>query len=270
MNIWVSGTAGKLGSAVSERLRRAGHEVTGVDLRHDGPDRVDLLDFDAVLASMAGAEAVIHCAAIPSPAGTEPSALVQTNVMSTFNVMEAASRHGITRAVLASSGSIYGTAWSPEPIEPPYVPIDEDTPLLYVDPYALTKDVGERIGAMFARRGVVTVSLRFHWILAADELRRLRNTIDEEENTRNLWGYVELDDAARACELSLRADLGDEGHAAFVIAASDTLLSKPTEELLDRWLPGVERRRALPGTTGGYDCRRAAEVLGWRPAFGWG
>ena len=269
MHIWVSGTAGKLGSAVGDRLRRAGHRVTGVDLRHDGPDRVDLLDFDAVLASMAGADAIIHCAAIPSPAGIDPSALVQTNVMSTFNVMEAASRHGITRAVLASSGSIYGTAWSPEPIAPTYVPMDEESPLLYVDPYALTKDLGERIGAMFARRGVVTVELRFHWILSVDELRGHRDNVDEQESTRNLWGYVELDDAARACELSLHADLGDEGYGAYVIAAADTLLTRPTEELLDRWLPGVERRRPLPGTTGGYDCTRAAEVLGWRPALSW-
>ncbi len=269
MRIWVSGAAGKLGTAVCDRLRRAGHQVTGVDRRGDESGRVELLDFDAVLESMAGAEAVVHCAAIPSPEGIDPSALVQTNVMSTFNVLEAASRHAITRAVLASSGSIYGTAWSPEPIDPPYVPVDEESPLLYVDPYGLTKDLGERIGAMYARCGIATVALRFHWILSVDELRRLRGNVDERENTRNLWGYVELDDAARACELALAADLGDEGYGAFLIAAADTLLTTPTEELLDRWLPDVERRRPLPGTAGGYDCRRAADVLGWRPEFSW-
>lgn len=269
MRIWVSGAAGKLGTAVCDRLRRAGHEVTGVDRRGDESDRVELLDFEAVLESMAGADAVVHCAAIPSPEGIDPSALVQTNVMSTFNVMEAASRHGITRAVQASSGSIYGTAWSPEPIDPPYVPVDEESPLLYLDPYGLTKDLGERIGAMFARRGITTVALRFHWILSVAELREFRDRIDEREHTRNLWGYVELDDAARACELSLEADLGAEGYGAFLITAADTLLSRPTEELLQQWLPDVERRRPLPGHSGGYDCRRAAEVLGWRPAFSW-
>ncbi|MCO1657615.1 hypothetical protein [Pseudonocardia humida] len=55
--------------------------------------------------------------------------------------------------MLASSGSIYGPAWAPEPPAQPYLPVDEDSPLQYVDPYALTEDFLERTGQMYARRG---------------------------------------------------------------------------------------------------------------------
>ncbi len=208
MPIWVSGAAGKLGAAVVEKVRAAGTEVVAVDrVSTDGALQVDLRDYRAVAESMAGADSVIHLAAIPSPGGVQPSVLVENNTMSTFNVFEAAAQRGIDRVVIASSGSIYGYAWSPTRIDPAYVPVDEATPFEFVDPYALTKDLGERIGAMFARRGMTVLALRLHWIVAAHELRHLRDRFDAEDGVRNLWGYVELDDAARACVLAATAEL---------------------------------------------------------------
>lgn len=91
--------------------------MVGVDLRTaPGVLPVELGDPAAVAASMAGCEAIIHCAAIPSPERVEPAELVRNNTMTTFNALEEAWKAGIRTAVLASSGSIYGTAWSPEPI----------------------------------------------------------------------------------------------------------------------------------------------------------
>ena len=116
----------------------------------------------AVARSLQAADAIIHCAAIPSPEGIAPADLVHTNTMFSFNVREEAWNAGIRTAALASSGSIYGSAWSPEPLTPPYVPVDEESPLQYVDPYALTKDFLERMGQMYARRGMTVTALRFH------------------------------------------------------------------------------------------------------------
>ena len=270
MPIWVSGAAGKLGAAVVEKVRAAGTEVVAVDrVSTDGALQVDLRDYRAVAESMAGADSVIHLAAIPSPGGVQPSVLVENNTMSTFNVFEAAAQRGIDRVVIASSGSIYGYAWSPTTIDPAYVPVDEATPFEFVDPYALTKDLGERIGAMFARRGMTVLALRLHWIVAAHELRHLRDRFDAEDGVRNLWGYVELDDAARACVLAATAELSPGEFHPIVIAAADTMMRTPTAELLDQWFPKVERRRPFTGTAGGFDCTRAQRVIGWRPEFTW-
>lgn len=266
----MSGAVGKLGSEVVSMLRSSGADVIAVDRTGTSSSlRVDLLDYRATLDSMIGADAVVHLAAQPSPEGVTPSWLVENNVMSTFNVCEAAAELGINRIVMASSGSIYGYAWSPTPISPSYVPIDEDTPLDYVDPYALTKDLGEHIGRMYARRGLTIVALRLHWILTEDELRGLRDTVDGREGARNLWGYVELGDAAHACVLAVTAELpGGEFHP-LVIAAADTMMTTPTEVMLLQWFPTVEQRRRLGGASSGFDSSRARELIAWEPTFHW-
>ncbi|GAB3914070.1 epimerase [Microlunatus endophyticus] len=266
MRIWVSGAAGKLGSQVSEQLRDDGHEVVGVDRRPaSGVQTVDLEDPAAVGASLSGCDAIIHCAAIPSPEGHEPAELVRNNTMSTFNALEEAWKLGIRTAVLASSGSIYGTAWSPEPIDQPYVPVDEDSPLQYVDPYALTKDFLERMGQAYARRGMTVTALRFHWILTAAEQDELATRQPVEDEVKNLWGFVDLGDAARACTQSLQRDGGSEPYAVLVIASGRTWAGEPTADMLRRYCPDTDVRGAFEGSQGAYDISHARELIGWQP-----
>lgn len=250
-----------------EQLRADGHDVIEADIRAERT--VDLLDRRAVAESLRGADAIVHCAGIPSPENVVPADLVAINTMTTFNALEEAWQAGIRVAVLASSGSIYGTAWAPEPLTPPYVPVDEDSPLQYVDPYALTKDLLERIGRMYGRRGMTVTALRLHWILTTDEVRELADTVPDGDGARDLWGYVDLHDAARACILGLRPRADRENFEALLIAASDTRVRPPTETLLDRYAAATERRRPFPGTTGVFDCVRAARVLGWTPQANW-
>ncbi|WP_350274535.1 NAD(P)-dependent oxidoreductase [Kribbella sp. HUAS MG21] len=266
MRIWVSGAQGKLGAEVCRQLIAAGHEVVEADLT--GPEPVDLLDREAVARSMRGVDAIVHCAAIPTPENIEPARLFEINAMTTFNALEEAWKVGARAAVLASSGSIYGTAWSPEEIGTPSVPVDEDTELRYVDPYALTKDVLERMGQSYARRGVQVTALRFHWILTPEEVRRYIAEAPPEENRRNLWGYVDLAEAARACVLSLQPRDRDR-YAVLVIAAEDTGRREPTADLLARYSPDTELRTDLPGTTSLFDSRRAADVIGWTHHSTW-
>ncbi|GAB2667614.1 NAD-dependent epimerase/dehydratase family protein [Kribbella swartbergensis] len=267
MRIWVSGSSGKLGSEVCRQLAADGHEVVEADLV--GPRPVDLTDRDAVARSLRGADAIVHCAGIPSPENIAPVELVRINALTTFNALEEAWTQGIRTAVLASSGSIYGTAWSPEELTVPEVPIDEDTPLRFVDPYALTKDILERTGEMYARRGMQITALRFHWILTPDEVRRYITDAPLEDNRRNLWGYVDLAEAARACILSLRPRSADERYHALLIAAEDTGLRQPTSDVLAQHLPDTEIRSDLPGTASLYDCSRAAKVIGWTHHSRW-
>ncbi|NIK57914.1 NAD-dependent epimerase/dehydratase family protein [Kribbella shirazensis] len=270
MRVWVSGARGKLGAEVCRQLIAAGHDV--VDADRTGPAPVDLMDRGAVARSLLGVEAIVHCAGIASPEDIEPVRLFETNAITTFNALEEAWKLGIRTAVLASSGSIYGTAWSPEEIGTPSVPIDEDTELRYVDPYALTKDVLERMGQLYARRGVQVTALRFHWILTPDEVRRFVAEAPPEQNRRNLWGYVDLAEAARACILALAPRTRDR-YATLVIAAEDTGRHEPTADLLARHSPDTEIRPefrpALQGTVSLFDSRRAAEVIGWTHQSTW-
>lgn len=217
---------------------------------------------------MEGADAIVHCAAKASPEGIEPARLFELNAISTFNALEEAWKLGIRTAVLASSGSIYGTAWSPEELDVPEVPIDEGTELRYVDPYALTKDVLERMGQMYARRGMQVTALRLHWILTPEEVRRSIAEVPAEDNRRNLWGYVDLSEAARACILAL-SPRPTTRYAALVLAAEDTGRPEPTEQLLHEHFPNTTIRHPLPGTASPYSSARATEVLGWHHRSTW-
>jgi nucleoside-diphosphate-sugar epimerase len=270
MKVWVSGARGKLGRAVCRLLADAGHEYVAADRLPDPAGQaVDLLDAEAVAASLRGCHAVIHCAGIPGPENIEPVELVRINTLTTFNALEEAWRAGIRTVVLASSGSVYGSAWSPEPISQPYVPVDEESPLRYVDPYALTKDFLERMGQMYARRGMTVTALRLHWILSLEEVRGVAASMPDADEVRNLFGYVELEDAARACLLSLTPRPGTGPYEVLVIAADDTTSDTPTEELLARYSPLSEVRRPFPGTVGGFEIRRAKDVIGWEPLASW-
>jgi nucleoside-diphosphate-sugar epimerase len=236
---------------------------------------------------MHGVDAIVHCAGIASPENIEPVELFEVNALTTFNALEEAWKAGVRTAVLASSGSIYGTAWAPEELDIPSVPIDEKTELRYVDPYALTKDVLERMGQMYARRGMQVTALRLHWILTPDEVLRWIADVPPEDNRRNLWGYVDLSEAARACLLALEPrtthhpaleprvsgsvalEPRDTQYAALVLAAEDTGRREPTEQLLRDHYPNATLDRPLPGTSSPFDSSRAAEMLGWHHHSTW-
>jgi nucleoside-diphosphate-sugar epimerase len=223
VRVWVSGSSGKLGSEVCRLLVAAGHMTVGADLRND-ESPVDLLDRSSVAASLRGVDAIIHCAAIPRPgAGVDPADLVQINTMSTFDALEEAWKAGIRIAVLASSGSIYRTAWSPQPTQPAYIPVDENSPLDYVDPYALTKDFLERMGRMFARRGMTVTALRLHWLLTRSEAR---DAVDSQQNRS-----------------------GEDAYQCLVIAAGETLATRPTAELITEHCRESELHRPIAVTT---------------------
>lgn len=265
--VWVSGSHGKLGREVCRQLRAAGVEVLEADAK--GPNPIDLTDAEAVARSMQGATAIIHCAAIPSPEHTAPSELVRNNTMACFNALEQAWVAGVRTAVLISSGSIYGTAFSPEPLLFSDLPVDESTPIEFVDPYALTKDFTERMGEMYARRGMAVTALRLHWILTAEEAEKVAHTTDDADGVANLWGWIELEDAARACLLALQPTPEHRGYEAVVIASDETLSETPTDVLLDRHLPAARRRKDFPGHSGAFDTSHAAAVLGWHPTRSW-
>ncbi|MEJ7604900.1 MAG: SDR family oxidoreductase [Bryobacteraceae bacterium] len=166
----VTGGAGFIGSGLVRALLAAGEDrVTVVDNLLSGHagnldevrdrvdfHRVDIRDYEALLATFTDSEIVIHLAAIPSVPRSisEPVPSHDVNINGTFNVFQAARESGIRRVVYAASSSAYGDTEVLPKVET-MVPHPKS-------PYALQKLVGEYYGSVFAECfGLEVVSLRF-------------------------------------------------------------------------------------------------------------
>jgi nucleoside-diphosphate-sugar epimerase len=118
MRIAVTGGSGKLGKWVVKRLNDEGHEVTNPDRageKSDGLTRVDLQDYGQVIDSILGIDdrhtgfdAIVHLGAIPAPGILPDVATFHNNMLSTYNVFQAARRAKIKKIVYASSETVLG------------------------------------------------------------------------------------------------------------------------------------------------------------------
>ena len=276
----VTGSSGHLGRAVVADLIAHGYAVVGID-RATGDagspaQHWDGRSVDTIRSLLDGCDALIHLAAIPAPVGHPPEVVFTNNTQATFAALEAAGSVGIRRVAIASSGSAYGTAWSPQPTRVRYVPVDEDHPMINFDPYGLSKEVDERTAAVMARRYAMSVAaLRFHWIASrAQQLAAVadlqREPRDWSDQLRSLWGYVDLRDAATACRLAIEtARATPYGFVPLNVVAADSLATVPITELLAEHAPELEIRRPLGPTEGAFAIGRAAEVIGWIPEHSW-
>lgn len=277
----VTGSSGHLGRAVVADLLDHDYEVVGIDrvAEQDGATTTHPWDGRSVASLtplLDGCAALVHLAAIPAPVGHLPEVVFANNTQATFAALEAAGSVGITRCVIASSGSAYGTAWSPTPTRPRYVPVDEDHPFLNAEPYGLSKEVDERTAAVMVRRfGMSVAALRYHWIATREEqlaavAEQQSGPRDWAEELRNVWGYVDRRDAASACRLAIEtAARTPYGFAAMNVVAADSLSPIPVGELLAEHAPDIEIRSPLGPTQGAYAIERARTIIGWTPQHSW-
>ena len=277
MRVLVTGGNGRLGKWVGPILRDHGHEVVSVDRQlptEPVPNvvyrRVEMGDLGQVTGVMRGCEALVHLAAIPDPSADADEVVFGNNVRATYNALQAAMVLGVERAIIASSVSAYGMAWARPTFPPLFVPLDETHPFITKDPYGLSKEVDERTAEMFVRRcGMTILAYRLNWIGQPGEARR---RAQDSENTpdkdcTNLWGYIDVRDAARAIHLGLIANVS--GFVPLNITANDSLRLEPTEGLLRKYLPNTEIREPLPDFASPWDNRKAREVIGFVPEISW-
>jgi nucleoside-diphosphate-sugar epimerase len=276
MRIVVTGGSGKAGRAVVRDLLVHGHDVLNVDLV-PSPDPAapflpaDLTDFGQALEALSGAEvlpgveAVVHLAAIPAPDRATPDVVFRTNITSTHTVLAAAWRLGLKCVVWASSETTLGLPFD----EPPeYAPVDEEHPLRPESSYALSKVLGEEMARQFHRwSGIPIVGLRFSNVMERADYAAFPSYWEDPHKRKwNLWGYVDESHVAQSCRLALDADVGAE---AFVIAAGDTVMRRPSRELMAEVFPGVPVRDVdgEHGTLLGI--AKARRMLGYAPEFTW-
>ena len=166
MNALVTGGAGFIGSNLVERLIKDGHKVSIIDNLSTGKKEnlhkdaeffeLDIADLDAIKSVFERKDVVFHVAAIPRIGRSieDPAETFRSNVTGTLNVLLGARDAGVARVVYSASSSSYG----PQNI----LPLREDMPSKPLNPYALTKYIGEELCGEFTEfYGLDTISLRY-------------------------------------------------------------------------------------------------------------
>ena len=174
------------------------------------------------------------------------------------------------RVVAASSMAAVGLAWSPVPVSPAYVPLDEVHPSVVRDAYGLSKAVLEEVARAAHRHwGLDAVCLRFPFTGTGARLDHFLAACasDPAVQRHDLWGWLHTLDAATAVRRALEADL----HGAHVVnvTASDTTSAVPSAELMAAHHPGVPLRTEVPGHATLFDGTLCADLLGFVPRRTW-
>ena len=276
MKIVVTGGSGKLGRTVVKYLVAEGHEVLNLD--RDGARShdlvvVDLTDYgqvvDAVLGiddRHSGFDAIVHLGAIPAPGLVPDVATFHNNILSTYNVFQAARRAGIKKLVYASSETVLGL---PFDIDPPYIPVDEEYPARPESTYSLVKHLEETMAIQLTRWDpeLSITALRFSNVKDPEDYAAFP-AFDADATLRkwNLWGYIDGRDGGQAVLRAL--ENAKPGFEAFIIAAADTVMSRPNAELVAEVFPGVEFREVGENDTL-LSIDKARRMLGYAPQHSW-
>ncbi|MEK6760764.1 MAG: SDR family NAD(P)-dependent oxidoreductase [Nanoarchaeota archaeon] len=161
--ILVTGSSGFIGSHLVEELVKKGalvrcfvkynsnHDIENLrKISSEALKKVeifmgDLKNIESVNNSMKGVDVVFHLGAqISIPYSYEdPRDFLETNVLGTLNVLEAAKQNKVERIVVTSTSEVYGTAL--------YTPIDEKHPLQPQSPYAASKVGADKLAESFQK-----------------------------------------------------------------------------------------------------------------------
>ncbi len=280
--VCVTGATGKAGRGAVAHLREHGYDVLATDVavgdaRAEGVLRADLTDYGQVTEVLRGCDAVVHLANIPAPGLATPAVTFNANTTMNFNVFHAAAALGLSRVVWASSETTLGLPFgggAPEQVPGAagtlrYAPVDEAHFPFPTSTYALSKVASETVAEQVARwSGIPFVGLRISNIMNPGEYERFPSYwADPHARKWNAWGYVDVRDVAQACRLGLEADV--TGSHNVIIAAADTVMNRPSRELLAEVFPDLPVTGEFSQFGTLLAIGRAHELLGYEPAHSW-
>jgi phosphomannomutase len=189
--VLVTGSAGSVGSALVARLPAAGWTVVGLDRvptrQADGVEGVvgDAFDPGTLDRVLPGCDAVVHLAAVADEAPMPD--IAQSHIVGTDTVLAGAVRHGVRRAVLASSNHAVGFTPRAELVGT-HVPPRPDS---Y---YGVGKVATEALGSLYHDRyGMRVAALR------------IGTFRDRPASRRHLSTWLSPDDLCRLVDAMLRA-----------------------------------------------------------------
>ena len=284
-----TGGSGKAGRHVVQHLVEHGYQVLNLDTKTlDNPAVrtliTDITDSGQVFNALTSTlelhefapdlrapkiDAVVHFAAIPRIMITPDNEVFRVNTMGTYNVIEAATKLGIRKVIIASSETTYGLVFANQPRDPKYLPLDEDYPVDPMDSYALSKICNERTAHAFAQRdGSDIYAIRIGNVIEPHEYANFPKFFENPEGRKRItWSYIDARDLGQIVRLAIEKDgLGFQ----IINAANDDCSSDmPTAELLRRFYPSVRVTRELGEFETLLSNRKARKVLGFVEQHNW-
>ena len=290
MRILFTGGSGKAGRHVIPYLLEQGHRVVNADLvplDHPGVDNltVDLCENGQVwnaLTSYAGLDeldlgtgvpkfdAVVHFAAVPRILIKPDNELFRVNTLSTYNVLEAATKLGIPKVIFASSETTYGICFADGEMKPDYVPVDEAHPTVPQDSYAMSKVVNEATARAFQQRsGFDIYGLRINNVIEPDEYKKNFPAYfaNPAQRRRNIFAYIDARDLGQMVDLCLASD--GLGYEVFNVANPDPSVDLTSDQIAARFYQGVPHRREMAEHETFYSIAKAERLLGFAPKHRW-
>ena len=282
MNTLVTGGAGFIGSNLVERLIRDGHRVTIIDNLSTGKREnlhkdaeffeLDIAELDAIKPVFKKKDVVFHIAAIPRIMRSieDPAFVFRSNVTGTLNVLLAARDAGVKRVVYSASSSAYGLQ--------NILPLCEDMPSKPLNPYALTKYIGEELCRQFTNLyGLDTISLRYFnvygprmdvegdYATVIGKFLRLKSEgkpltiIGDGKQTRD---FTNVRDVAEANILASQIE-GGGGEVINIGAGSNHSVQEIADIIGGEHAHVPERPGEVRDTLA--DISKAKQILGWEP-----
>lgn len=290
MRILFTGGSGKAGRYSVEYLLKQGHRVMNVDrvpLELPGvlnrvADITDLGEMHDAMRSYAdfdelepgtgvpAFDAVVHFAAVPRIMVTGDQECYRTNVMGTYNVIDAALRAGITKIIFASSETTYGICFWDGEKKPEYVPVDEDHPTLPMDSYAMSKVVNEATAKSFqARSGTDIYGLRINNVIEPHEYAKMFPDFlaHPEKRRRNIFAYIDARDLGQMVQRCLETD--GLGYEVFNVSNDDMSVGLTSDQVIERFYQGVEVKKKMTRDETFYSNDKAKRMLGFAPEHSW-
>src|SRR3984957_3467543 len=284
-----TGGTGKAGRHAVPHLLAKGYEILNVDLKP-----LDLPGVNTLIANLTDSgqafnaltthfgfdgynggkppsapDAVVHFAAIPRVMIEPDNVTFATNVVSTYNVIEAAMKLGVGKVVIASSETTYGVCFAEGDKDFHSFLLEEDYDIDPMDSYGLSKVCNEKTARAFAMRYQADIyALRIGNVIERHEYGPFKGyAANPPVRKRNAWSYIDARDLGEIVRLCLEKD--GLGFQVFN-ATNDTItLSEPTVKALARLCPDTPVTRTMGEFEAPLSNRKIREVLGFKEAHDW-
>ncbi|PSK57860.1 NAD dependent epimerase-like protein 2 [Elsinoe australis] len=290
-----TGGSGKAGRHVIPYLLSKGHKVLNLDLQefprsHDPEGKVftlitNLEDSGQVFNALtthfnfegyeepsvpSPPDVVIHFAAFARNMIVPDSRTFASNTASTYNVIEAASKLGVKKILVASSETTYGACFAQGTYEFDTLPLEEDYDVNPMDSYALSKICGEKTARAFHNRfGNDIYCLRIGNVIEPHEYEQdfPKHVGQPETRLRNAWSYIDARDLGQICDLCIQKN--GLGWEVFNATNDNITTTMTTKETLQKLSPRTKITRELGEYEAPLSNRKIREVLGFKQEHDW-
>ena len=284
-----TGGTGKAGRHAVPHLKARGYDILNVDLKPLACEGVNTLIADLTDSGQAfnalsqhfgfsgfesgkppsAPDAVVHFAAIPRVLIEPDNVTFAKNVVSTYNVIEAAMKLGVRKVIIASSETTYGVCFAEGDKDFKQFPLEEDYDTDPQDSYGLSKVCNEKTARAFAMRyGADIYALRIGNVIEPHEYGPFAQYAAEPmTRKRNAWSYIDARDLGEIVHLCLVKD--GLGFQVFNAVNDSATLNEPTADFLKRHYPDTPITRPMGAREAPLSNRKAREVLGFKEAHDW-